>query len=218
MESRFLLLFKSFFAILFLLLCQSANSQIKALTPDGEEVNLFNDGTWSYVKDSSSNVAKIDTNTAVFSKKPTDSFQIKSTKTNVGVFFDSKSWALEKGKPAESSEYNFKSLIKDIYGKFITERIEIPLQKFPDIAISNARKVAPDARIIKKEFRNVNGNKVLCMQINGTIQGVNFVYLGYYYSSNKGTVQFVTYTTQSLLSEYYNSMQSLLNGLIVIKI
>lgn len=208
---------RSLLAILLLFVCLTANSQIKALTPDGEEVNLFNDGTWSYVKNSPGE-AKIDTNVTVFSKKPIDSFQINSTRTNVGVFFDTKSWTLEKGEPTEASEYSFKSLGKDIVGKFITERIEIPLQKFPDIAISNARKVAPDARIVKKEFRKVNGNKVLCMQINGTTQGVNFAYLGYYYSSNKGTVQFVTYTTQSLLSEYYNTMQSLLNGLVVIKI
>jgi hypothetical protein len=48
--------------------------------------------------------------------------------------------------------------------------------------------------------------------MNGSIDGIKFTYLGYYYSSEGGTIQFISYTTQSLLEEYKNDMFGLLNG------
>ena len=58
----------------------------------------------------------------------------------------------------------------------------------------------------------VNGKKIFFMQMNGSIEGMKFTYLGYYYSSEGGTIQFISYTTQNLLEEYKNDMFELLNG------
>ena len=55
-----------------------------------------------------------------------------------------------------------------------------------------------------------------CMQLNGTIKGIKFTYFGYYYSSDKGSAQFITYTFQSLFKQYKPEMEKLLNGFVQI--
>jgi hypothetical protein len=103
-----------------------------------------------------------------------------------------------------------------MYAMLITEKIEIPIKNLRKIALSNARSVAPDVQIIKEEMRKVNGQYYLCMQMNGTIEGIKFTYYGYYFSSSKGTVQFISYTAQNLFESYKSDMESLLNGMSVL--
>ncbi len=43
-----------------------------------------------------------------------------------------------------------------------------------DIALINAQKAAQNAKITNSEYRTVNGLKVLCLEITGTIKGINF--------------------------------------------
>src|SRR5205085_9670664 len=85
----------------FLMLCiltisNIAKSQIKALTENGQEVLLFNNGTWKYSKDSSNNnLASVDsltTNKKKFLKTSEATFLVKSTIFNVGVFINSAKW------------------------------------------------------------------------------------------------------------------------------
>jgi hypothetical protein len=89
------------------------------------------------------------------------------------------------------------------------------LENLKKLAIKNAKNAAPDLRVVKEEYRIVNGVKVLFMQMNGTIQGIQFSYYGYYYSFKGGSIQFLTYTAQNLLDEFRPSFESLLNGLVI---
>ncbi len=99
---------------------------------------------------------------------------------------------------------------------FISEPTEIPLESMPYVVIENARKKAPDAEIVKMEYRMVNGTKILSIQFRGTALGIKFVWIGYYYSGSMGTIQLVTYTSQKLLGESQQSMENLLNGFALI--
>lgn len=78
----------------------------------------------------------------------------------------------------------------------------------------NGRESAPDLKVIQEEYRMVNGQKVLFLQLNGTLQGIKFTYYGYYYSNSSGTVQFITYTSQSLLEAYKEDCEKILNGFV----
>ena len=98
----------------------------------------------------------------------------------------------------------------------ITEKVEVPLEALKYNANENGRAVAPDLKIVKEEYRTVNGTKVLLIQMNGTTQGIKFSYFGYYYSNSNGTIQFVTYTSQNLLDTYENDCEELLNGIVEI--
>ena len=83
------------------------------------------------------------------------------------------------------------------------------------IALENAKKAAPDARIVKEEYRVVNGNKVIYLEMEGTIQGIKFKYLGYYYSGRSGSTQYLTYTGANLVGEYKKDIERFLNGFTV---
>jgi hypothetical protein len=98
----------------------------------------------------------------------------------------------------------------------ITEKVEIPLETLKLIALENGKAAASDLKIVKEEYRTVNGLKVLLLQLNGTMQGIKFSYYGYYFSSPNGTVQFITYTSQKLLDSYEPESEKLLNGFVEI--
>jgi len=55
---------------------------------------------------------------------------------------------------------------------------------------------------------------VLFLQLNGTLEGIEFAYYGYYYSSEEGTVQFIMYTSQDLISIYRDDCEKALNGFV----
>ena len=135
----------------------------------------------------------------------------------MGVWINPKTWSFEKGAEEDASEYNFQKKGEEIYAMLISERTMIPLLTLRGIAIENARSAAPDIRVLSEEFRTVNGNQVLMMQLAGTIQGLEFVYYGYYFSNENGTVQFVTYCGENLFNEYMADMEAILNGLVEVE-
>ena len=96
----------------------------------------------------------------------------------------------------------------------ITEESELSLESLKEIAVENARNAAPDIHIVKEEYRYVNGIKILLLQLDGTIQGTKFTYLGYYFTNENGTLQFLTYSTQKLMKKYNGDCEKLLNGLV----
>lgn len=191
------------------------SAQEKAVTETGAEVVLYADGTWSYL-DSETGAKEIPVNKKAFKKSKNASFLLKSSRVNLGFWLDPKKWSFKKAANNEDAEYELQLRDGDLYGMIITEKVEIPLEALKDIAIENGRAVAPDLKIVKEEYRTVNGAKVLLIQMNGTTQGIKFSYYGYYYSNSNGTIQFVTYTSQNLLDTYVNDCEELLNGIVEI--
>lgn len=191
-----------------------AISQVKAITDQGEEVILFNDGTWKYAKQNNSEIQPINLNGTLFQKHPLSSFQVKSTKTSIGVWLNPQKWTFTKNNQGDVKEYDFKLKDADTYGFLITEKIYIPLENLRDIALENARKVAPDLQVLNQEFRIVNNLKVLMVIMTGTIQGMKITYLCYYYSDEKvGSIQFLAFTGQNLFNSMQPEMAEFLNGL-----
>jgi hypothetical protein len=190
--------------------------QLKAVTETGEEVILYDDGTWKYQNEDEAEVKGIPTNSNKFEKSDESTFLLKSSKLNVGIYIDPKKWSFKKATDNPDAEYELQLKDGDLYGMVITEKVEIPIEALKSIAVENAKSVAPDLKIVKEEYRIVNGIKVLLLQMNGTMQGVKFSYYGYYYSNTNGTVQFITYTSQNLMDSYRPQSEKLLNGLVEI--
>jgi hypothetical protein len=194
--------------------CSLSQAQIKAITENGEEVVLFENGQWEYTEGNEYVEEEILMNPVKFTRPATSAFLLKSSKFNVGTYLDSKKWTIEKGKGDDAYEYQLTLNQGDLYAMMITEQVEIPLESLKAIALENARDVAPDVYVVKEEYRMVNGLRVLMMQMNGTLSGIKFSYYGYYFSSEKGTIQFIGYTSQNLLSKYQKTIEDLLNGLV----
>lgn len=96
----------------------------------------------------------------------------------------------------------------------ISEKIQIPITELKDIAIENAKSVSSDLKLIKQEYRKVNNIEVLLLQMSAEIKGIKFMYYGYYYSNENGTIQLLTYTSEKLFSGFINEIELFLNGLV----
>lgn len=118
-------------------------------------------------------------------------------------------------RPAKSDEpgrLNFHHVSGDIQAMIIAERIAIPIEKLKNIALSNAREVSRDIKVIEEGRRTVNGVEVALLRLEGTVEGVAFTYLGYYYGGDQGSIQVITYTGRNLFDEHRAAMEEFLNG------
>ena len=205
---KFFLILLGFFAAFF------SQAQQRAITEEGKEVILYDDGTWKYKDGEKIPSEEIPTNPNAFVKDDSSTFLLKSKNLNVGFYLNPKVWSFRKATINPYAEYELQMRDGDLYCVIITEKIEVPLESLKLIAIENGKSLSPDLTIVKEEYRNVNGLKVLLLQMNGTVKGIKVSYYGYYYSSPEGTVQFITYTAQNLLEKYMPEIEKLLNGLV----
>ena len=202
-----------------LLICNISKAQKKAITDTGEEVILYENGTWKYFKEfdsNDSNVIKI--NPVVFSKSSNASFLLKSNHGNIGFWIDPKKWTFGKSATNPSADFELEFKGQSIQGVIISEAVEIPLESYIQIAIQNGRLSSPDLKLLHKEYRIVNDIKVLHLQMEGTQSGVKFSYYAYYFSNENSTVQFLVASYQKTMSKYLREAEELLNGITEIKV
>lgn len=203
---------KLLITVLLLLIAIASYAGQKAISDTGKQVILNDDGTWAYVDRVQNPVQKIETNPMKFEKPQDATFLIKSIRNNSAYWINPTKWVFRKTEESAAIEYKFQLKGKDLYGMAITEGIEIPVETLTDVALSNAQNAAPDSKVIRQEYRIVNGQKVIYMEINGTIKGINFIYLGYYCSNSAGTTQWVAYTSANAVDKYKSEIMELLNG------
>lgn len=132
----------------------------------------------------------------------------------MGCYLDPVKWTFKRAEENEAAEYEINNMELGLYGMMITEKLDLPLEALANIALDNARDAAPDVQVIKKEYRMVNGLKVLMMRMTGTIQNIKFSYYGYYYSTSMGATQFLVYSSEDLVDKNLGEIEELLNGLV----
>lgn len=189
-------------------------AQIKGLTENGDEVILMEDGTWYYLEEKETEINSLPLNPTIFEKTPLATFPVRSGKSNMTVFINPKDWKFFKSESNPNAEFEFRHMGDEIYGLVVNEKLEIAIESLKDIALKNARRAAPDTQVEEAEYRIVNGKKLIAMKMSGTIQGMKLFYFGYYYSSQAGSTQLLTYTTQSLKEKNLPHMEMFLNGMI----
>lgn len=188
----------------------SFSQDIRATTEDGRVVTLKKDGTWQFSKKSSSSA----TNTRGTYQKPESAIAVYKAKGGkISIWFDPSKWSQKKSD--NSSKPTFEHKDGDVNVMIIAERFSMEIDALKEMAITNAREVAPDTKVTYEEKRLVNGKNMLCMKMEGTIQTIHFIYYGYYYTGKEGTVQLLAYTSQNLFPEYESDMTEFLNGLVI---
>ena len=203
-------------SILLLIFCMlniKSYSQTKAITEFGDNVILFDNGAWEYKNEGLKSTAVTKTNPKSFYKSYSSSFLLKSKITNIGIWLNNQDWEFKQATVNTDAEYEFEFKHGDLYAMAIVEEVEIPLESLSKIAFESLLEAAPNAEIISKEYRNVNGLEVLFMRMNGTMEGINFSYFGYYYSNKSGTIQLITYSSINLVDKYKNQCEKFLNGI-----
>ena len=75
----------------------------------------------------------------------------------------------------------------------------------------SAQSVALDIKVLKKEYRIVNGNKVIYMKTE--IPENKITILEYYFSNSSGTTQLSVFIPSNILDKYKGEVFDFLNGL-----
>jgi hypothetical protein len=203
-----------FIAVIVLMISNVLYPQINAVTESGDAVILYSDGTWKYINDSIIINSEIQVNSYKFLKDKESTFMVKSNKLNIGIWINPKEWSFTKGSSDDAAEFKFQKKNDDLYAMLISEKTQIPIETLKTIALGNAKNAAPDARIIKEEYRTVNGISSLMLQMSATIQGIKFIYFGYYYSNANGSIQLIAYTGENLFQSSSAEIETFLNGLV----
>jgi len=206
---------KLYISLLLCLFVLNVTASQKGVTEEGDIVILNDDGTWVY-EDASVASEEIALNPTTYKTPSNSTFILKSKKNNANFAINSKEWIFEKSTRGDTAiEYNLSLKAGDLYAIAITERVQVDLDKLVEIALHNAKLVAPDTKVLKKEYRIVNNNKVIYMEMIGTMQGIKFKYLGYYFSDASGSTQYVAFTGENLVEKYKQEIENILNGLSV---
>lgn len=202
------------FCCCLLLLAYGSRAQIMGTTDTGEKVILYSDGRWSYAERDSLIEAEIPTNPKPFKKSKSANFLLKSTRTSTGFYLDPKAWTYTTPEDGASAEYELDHKNGSLYALIITEHLDLSLNALGNIALENARAAAPDVEVTSKEYRTVNGKKVLMMRMAGTISDIRFSYFGYYYTAKGISVQYLAYSSETFMEENLSIVEELLNGLV----
>ncbi len=184
----------------------------KAITENGKEVVLFENGTWRFVDESDAKALEtISTNPSVFNKSKDANFPLRSSKINVVVHYNTKLWSMHK-RNIPNMEYYFYN--DEIYASLTTERTEIhSLKTVKEVLVTNIQQSADYFRLKESEYRTVNGKKMLYMRYIANIKGIDFEYAGYYFINNEGLAMLVAYTIQKEFDKKFPAIETFLNGL-----
>ena len=193
----------------------STDGGIKAVTENGENVILYENGTWEYQPESTAEKTKRPVNPTAF-KVPADSKEsIKGESVDYEIRYNKDKWQVLTKNINEMAEYSLLHKDKKAYAIVIPEGASIPMETFRNIVINNARGASGQVKILNEEERTVNGKKVILLNIRAVIQGMTFIYEYYIYSGEKSSIQIIGFTTEELFPEYKNDMEDFLNGFIV---
>ncbi len=199
------------------LLSTGSKAQQMAVTQTGDQVVLYNDGRWVYADKDSLVTVDIPLNPLPFEKSKNASFLVKSKRINIGCWIDPKAWKLRPAESPSAAEFEFDHNNGSLYGLIISENLDIPTESLANLAVNNAREAAPDIKVTAKEYRIVNGTKVLMLRMTGTIEDIRISYYGYYFAADGGATQFLVYSSDTFMDENIDTVEQLLNGLVVIE-
>ena len=185
-----------------------SSAEIIATTKEGKTVVLYDNGTWKYLEEANKPAPVGGQGKYARAASATEKLDLLRGKAS--VYYDPAKW--KNLKESEPGRFELTHKDGDGYAIVIAERMQVPLESLRNIALAHAKEAAPDARLVAEEKREVNGSEVLFMQTAGTIQGMSFVYVGYFYTGKAGSVQIITYTGENLLEEYQKDFEELLNG------
>ncbi len=191
----------------------------RAKTEDGRDVILRDDGTWTYADKTKSGKE------AVSGKK---SSSVQNRPTNAKLAYTGKrgTFALylvpdvwkKSAKPINAAaEVQFSHKDGDVVAMVIAERLEMPLARLKEAAITNARNADKNAKIIRDEKRQANGKEMIHLAIEASTMDIPVTFLYYLYTGSEGSFQVITWTGRNLFSEYKNDMEALLNGFEIVK-
>jgi hypothetical protein len=190
-----------------------AISQINAVTENGYQIQVFDDGTWKYVDSTLNEKRFIKKNDSVFKVPKNSTLNVSSKVVDINIMFDEKDWYCNASPDEDVTEFLFNHKNVEIYGILIPEKNTIPLENLRNIALINARDNVNNLNILKEEYRLVNDLKVLYLCFEGEVEKMQLLYNYYFYSGEDGIAQLITYAHKNVAINHQDTIFKLLNGL-----
>lgn len=189
-----------------------AQTTLNATTEDGQQVILSTDGTWRYAT-AGVPLGK-DSPGAAYITPSAATKVLTVNKGAASLNYDPAIWVMATDQ-ADPNRTNFSHKSGDIYGIVIAERLGLSPDALIEIVLENARKAATALTVREQSKRLVNGTEITYMRFEPTIQGIDFVFEGYYYAGPAGSIQVIAYTGKNLYAEYKQEIENFLNGFAV---
>jgi hypothetical protein len=190
-----------------------------AVSERGDSVLLKANGTWDYLSNLSGAMREeliIEENDKLFKLAKEAESEAKGLDDAYRVYYDNEVWRrISPAELNEESDLSWSMNGGDAYAMVIFEEIEIDIEDLSQIAFDNAREISNGMEMISREYRNVNGKTLICMEMAGVLSGMKVSYYSYYFSYENGSIQFHTFTGTQVLEKYRSRFEDMLNGLII---
>lgn len=187
--------------------------QTKAVTEHGDVVVLYDDGSYTYVDDSIRLSNEIAINEKNFKTPRKSKGKAESRLNDSYVLYNKDMWTCtELEDESYPKEYQFTSKDQKFVGLLLTEDGQTSIVQLAKNALQNVRELNPDITVEEKEFRNVNGTKVLMLRFRVKIKGMPLCYQAYYYSGPEGSTQFLVFGMEEDMELQRDDIEDFLNG------
>ncbi len=198
----------------------------KAITTEGRRIFLYDDGTWKYeleptpvtrgtiIPDTAENLFNKPVG-GQYQKSPYNKKVWLSNRTHFSVWYNSKKWRMNLLHNIPPVEVSFHFI--DNVCTILTERVDVDMETWIYETKLFRKQNSPSMKIMKEEWRTVNGLSVYFMQWQ---TGDNRSNLQCYTYFGKGSTELVQMTVSAPVSVVYDSEEEifrLLNGLVLEK-
>lgn len=195
-------------------------SQTNAITEKGDTVVLLDNGRWEFIENYRLSLlepeAVIETNPIAFSVPVTSRRVTKNFDGNYESWYNEKTWQEIDPKSINPiAEKAFASNDNEAYGMIIYEPLKITLESLQEIAVSNAKRTGENVKVIKSEYRTVNDQKILSMEMSAEVMGLSLNYIYYFANKEEGCLQFITFSAHNDVKKMKPMLFDLLNGLVM---
>ena len=131
------------------------------------------------------------------------------------IHYDPTEWIEEQPDPETDITQQFHHSSGELFVLMIAERASIPADTMLDIAFDHVESQDPNASVVRRGSRMVNGVEVLFQEYGGTLDGIPAMFLGHFYSNSNGTIQILGWTASNLVEEHRRTVDQFVSGFVV---
>jgi len=133
------------------------------------------------------------------------------------IFYNPKKWKVTETIIGGDGEFIFTHENSTIEAEILPERYPSSIEVTKKIFLNNERDFDPNIEIISEEIKNINGNEILVMKLQGQIEDTPYMHYDYLYSDDKISIHFNCAGELELMKYYEQDIFELLNGLYIYK-
>jgi len=200
-----------YFAVAVFYCSALASAQQYATTDEGKRVLLKDNGLWEIVVEEEA----FGGSPVYFSKSPKSKQAVKGKLIPYEIWYSNEKWTVLGKSENSLAEYTLKHKDGDVMAAVVAERIQVDLDKLVEIALNNLKNSASEYRIVDWKNATINNNVGKLLRINAIVQGIDFTYLIFYFSNERGSFQLMTFTSNNLFADYEKDLMELISGFVI---